>query len=203
MIAANGKVPDAEHSDLVPSTQRFVSLSSNEATHPESETSTDELALEVGMFTSSSHRTPVRAQTNLPPKVSRINNPWKRLKSRRGLARDLKPHKSSIENPGSSVKKHICGGDGVRKSVYQHNPLQLSCITGNTDSAAGRLDGVHSRFRHSQGCAWVCNTTKGPDGGDRRRAVSSGRTVNEEETKSKVRIMSLSRQIKYSNVWDQ
>ncbi len=70
MIAANGKVPDAEHSDLVSSTQSFVSLSSNEATHPESETSTDELALDVGTFTSSSHRTPVRAQTNLPPKVS-------------------------------------------------------------------------------------------------------------------------------------
>ena len=70
MIAANGKVPDAEQSDLVSSTQSFVSLSSNEATHPESETSTDELALDVGTFTSSSHRTPVKAQTNLPPKVS-------------------------------------------------------------------------------------------------------------------------------------
>ena len=70
MIAANGKVPDAEHSDLISSTQSFVSLSSNEATHPESETSTDELALDVGTLTSSSHRTPVRAQTNLPPKVS-------------------------------------------------------------------------------------------------------------------------------------
>ena len=44
----------------------------------------------------------------------------------------------------------------MRKLVYQHNPLQLSCITGNTDSGAGRLDGVHSRFRHSQGCALVC-----------------------------------------------
>ena len=70
IAAANGKVPDAEHSDLVSSTQSFVSLSSNEATHPESETSTDELALDVGMLTSSSHRTPVRAQTNLPPNVS-------------------------------------------------------------------------------------------------------------------------------------
>ncbi|KAK3169511.1 hypothetical protein OEA41_008895 [Lepraria neglecta] len=70
MIAANGKVPDAEYSDLVSSTQSFVSLSSNEATHPESEMSADELALDVGTFTSSSHRTPVRAQTNLPPKVS-------------------------------------------------------------------------------------------------------------------------------------
>ena len=70
IAAANGEVLDTEHSDLVSSTQSFVSLSSNEATHPESETSTDELALDVGTFTSSSHRTPVRAQTNLPPKVS-------------------------------------------------------------------------------------------------------------------------------------
>jgi len=70
MIAANGKVPDAEYSDLVSSTQSLVSLSSNEATHTESETSADELALDVGTFTSSSHRTPVRAQTSLPPKVS-------------------------------------------------------------------------------------------------------------------------------------
>ncbi len=70
MIAANGKMPDAEHSDLVSSTQTFVSLSSNEATHPESETSTDELALDVSTLTSSSHRTPVRAQINLLPKVS-------------------------------------------------------------------------------------------------------------------------------------
>ncbi len=70
IIAANGKVPDMEHSDLVSSTQSFVSLSSNEAAHPESETSADELALDVDTFTSSSHRTPVRAQTNPPPKVS-------------------------------------------------------------------------------------------------------------------------------------
>jgi len=164
IIAANGKVPDAEHSDLVSSTQSLVSLSSNEVTHTESETSADELALDVGTFTSSSHRTPVRAQMNLP----RVNNPRKRLKSTRGLAGDLKPRKSSIENPGSRAKRHICGNDGVRKLVYQHNPLQLSCITDNTDSATAR-DGVHSRFRRSQGCALVCNTTKGSDGGDRRR----------------------------------
>ena len=82
IIAANDrmpddKVPDANHSDLVSSTQSFVSLSSNEATHSESETSTDELALGVDTFTSSSHRTPVRAQTNLPPKVSPIRQSMK------------------------------------------------------------------------------------------------------------------------------
>ena len=67
IITANGKVPDAEHSDLISSRQSVVSLLSNEATHLESETSADELALDLG---TSSHRTPVRAQTNLPPKVS-------------------------------------------------------------------------------------------------------------------------------------
>ena len=70
IIAANGKALAPGQSSLVSSTDSFISLSSNEATHPESETSTDELALDVGTFASSSHRTPVRAQTNLPPKVS-------------------------------------------------------------------------------------------------------------------------------------
>ena len=70
MIAANGKVSDAEHLDLVSSTQSFVSLSSNEITHSESETSTDELALNVDTFTSFSHRTSVKAQSNLSLKVS-------------------------------------------------------------------------------------------------------------------------------------
>ncbi len=36
-------------------------LSSNEATHPESKTSADELALDLDTFTSSSYKTPVRA----------------------------------------------------------------------------------------------------------------------------------------------
>ena len=53
IATANAKALNVEHSDLVSSTQSFVSLSSNEAAHPESETSADELAL-----------------TNLPPKVS-------------------------------------------------------------------------------------------------------------------------------------
>ena len=44
---------DAEPSDLVSSTQSFVSLSSNEPTHPESETSADELALDVDTFAGS------------------------------------------------------------------------------------------------------------------------------------------------------
>ncbi len=70
IVAANCKALNTEHSDLVSSTQSFVSRSSNEAIHPESETSADELALDVDTFTSSSRRTPVKAQTNPLPKVS-------------------------------------------------------------------------------------------------------------------------------------
>jgi len=69
IAAANGKALSAEHSDLMSSTQSFVSLSSNEATYPKSKTLADELALDLDMFTSSSHKPPVRAQTSLAPKV--------------------------------------------------------------------------------------------------------------------------------------
>ena len=83
MIAANGKVPDAENSDLVSSTQSFVRSSSNEATHPESETpesetSTDELALDVGTLTTELRSEPKRM---FHPKSPRVDNPYKRLKS--------------------------------------------------------------------------------------------------------------------------
>ena len=68
--AANGKRLDVEQSDLASSTQSFVSPSSSEATHLETETSADELSLEVDTFTSSSHRPSVRAQTNCTPQFS-------------------------------------------------------------------------------------------------------------------------------------
>ncbi|KAK3169673.1 hypothetical protein OEA41_009057 [Lepraria neglecta] len=70
IAAANGKVPDAEYSDLVSSTQSFTSQPSNEPTRPESETSADELALDADTFTSSSRRAPVGARTKPPPPVS-------------------------------------------------------------------------------------------------------------------------------------
>ncbi|KAK3176921.1 hypothetical protein OEA41_008247 [Lepraria neglecta] len=70
IAAANSKVPDAEHSDLVSSTQSFTSQPSNEPTQPESETSADELALDINTFATSSSRTPVGVRTNYPPKVS-------------------------------------------------------------------------------------------------------------------------------------
>ncbi|KAL8829822.1 MAG: hypothetical protein Q9170_006001 [Blastenia crenularia] len=67
IAAANGKVPDtAEHSDLVSSTQSFVSLSSNEPTHAESETSADELALGIDTLAGSSQ---VEARTKPPLKA--------------------------------------------------------------------------------------------------------------------------------------
>lgn len=69
IAAANRKVPTAEHSDLVSSTNSAVSLSSNEATQPESETSADELAVDVDTFAGSSHQTPVEARTRLPLKA--------------------------------------------------------------------------------------------------------------------------------------
>jgi hypothetical protein len=69
MIAANDKMPDAKYLDLISFTQSLVSLLSNEVTHTESETSADELALNVDTFTSFSHRTSIRAQTSLSLKV--------------------------------------------------------------------------------------------------------------------------------------
>ena len=70
IAAANGKLPDAERSDLVSSTQSFVSLSSDGPIRLESETSADELALDTNAFATSSRRTPVGARTNRPFKVS-------------------------------------------------------------------------------------------------------------------------------------
>ncbi|KAL9129942.1 MAG: hypothetical protein Q9217_001744 [Psora testacea] len=50
IAAANAKALSAETSGPESSTQSLVSLSSNELIHPESETSADELALDLGMF---------------------------------------------------------------------------------------------------------------------------------------------------------
>jgi len=77
IAAANGKVADAEHSDSVSSTQSFVSLSSDEPVHLESETSADELALDTNTFARSTPRTPVGARTNPSPKIE-SNRPSKK-----------------------------------------------------------------------------------------------------------------------------
>lgn len=70
IAAANAKALNAEIPGLDSSTQSLVSLSSNEPALPESETSADELALDLGVFHSSNHTTPVQARTKAPPKGS-------------------------------------------------------------------------------------------------------------------------------------
>ena len=70
IAAANAKALNAENPGFYSSTQSLVSLSSNEPVHPESETSADELALDLGMFHSSNKTSPVPARTKAPPKGS-------------------------------------------------------------------------------------------------------------------------------------
>lgn len=70
IAAANAKASNIETLGFDSSTQGLVSLSSNELTHPESETSTDELTLNLGMFHSSNHTTPILTQTKAPFKGS-------------------------------------------------------------------------------------------------------------------------------------
>ena len=70
IAAANGKVPDADHSALDSSAQSVVSLSSNDPAHLESETSADELAMDIGTCIHPTHRTPVGARTNPSPEIS-------------------------------------------------------------------------------------------------------------------------------------
>ena len=61
IAAANGTAPNAGHSGFGSSTHSFVSLSSNEHAPLESETSADELAVDMDTFAIPNHRTPVRA----------------------------------------------------------------------------------------------------------------------------------------------
>ena len=82
IAAANAKAVDAkalgaETSGLDSSTQSLVSVSSNELALPESETSADELALDLGIVHSSNHTTPVQARRKAPPKGS-SNEPLKK-----------------------------------------------------------------------------------------------------------------------------
>lgn len=73
IAAANLKAQNPDHSGLELSTQSFESLSSNEPTHPESETSTDELAADGVTFVSPDHRTRVGPEIKKIPKV--LSNP--------------------------------------------------------------------------------------------------------------------------------
>lgn len=70
VAAANRKALNSNRSELDSSAQSFVSRSSNEPTLPDSETSTDELALDVDAFASSNCRTPIDALTKSASEVS-------------------------------------------------------------------------------------------------------------------------------------
>lgn len=70
ITAANGKALNADHSAFGSSTQSFVSLSSNDPAHLESETSADELALGTNTIATSVHRASVGARGTTLPKVS-------------------------------------------------------------------------------------------------------------------------------------
>ena len=70
IATANAKALNAETPGFESSTQSSVSLSSNEPTHPESETSADELTLDINILASSNHRTTAGVQKNSQPKIS-------------------------------------------------------------------------------------------------------------------------------------
>lgn len=70
IAAVNAKTLYAETPGFESSTQSFVSLSSNDPTYPESETSADELALDIKILASSNHRITAGIQKNAQPKPS-------------------------------------------------------------------------------------------------------------------------------------
>ncbi len=70
ITSTNGKTLNADHSALDSSTQSFVSPSSNDSAHLESETSTDELTLNNETYIRSTHRTSVEAHMNSSLKIS-------------------------------------------------------------------------------------------------------------------------------------
>ena len=82
ITAANGKILKADHSKPESSTQSFMSISSNQHTHPESKTSADELALDNNTSAVSIIKTPAQERTKPLPKVS-INRQSKRNSRRR------------------------------------------------------------------------------------------------------------------------
>ena len=70
IAAANGEALNQEPPGFDSYTNSFVSLSSNGPAPVESETSADELAVDMGTFASPSHRTPVEARKDPPGKAS-------------------------------------------------------------------------------------------------------------------------------------
>ena len=70
VTAANGKALNSGPSELDSSTHSLLSPSTNDVIDQESDTSTDELALENAALASSSHIPPVEARKDPPPKAS-------------------------------------------------------------------------------------------------------------------------------------
>lgn len=70
ITAVNAKALNEGKSEFGSSTQSFLSQSTTEAAHLESETSADELALDNGTYIRPTHRTPVGARMNPSPKIS-------------------------------------------------------------------------------------------------------------------------------------
>ena len=70
IAAANAKALNAQSPGFSSSTQSFMSLSTNKPIQPESETSADELALDINIHVSSNHRTAAGVQKIPSPKSS-------------------------------------------------------------------------------------------------------------------------------------
>jgi len=70
ITAVNAKALNEGKSEFGSSTQSFLSQSTTEAAHLESETLADELALDNGTYIRPTHRTPVGARMNPSPKIS-------------------------------------------------------------------------------------------------------------------------------------
>lgn len=84
IAAANGKALNVGRSGLDSSQQSFVSLSSNQHAHPESETSADELALGTNTIAIHGHIASVGARTNPNPKASSDRRRKKSVQTEQG-----------------------------------------------------------------------------------------------------------------------
>lgn len=91
IAVANAKGFNAETPGIESSMQSFVSLSSNDPTHPESEKSADELALDINILASSNHRTTAGVQKNPQSKISSNRC----LKKNKGSLINRRPGKGS------------------------------------------------------------------------------------------------------------
>ncbi|KAL9043917.1 MAG: hypothetical protein Q9214_002912 [Letrouitia sp. 1 TL-2023] len=89
IVAANAKALNTETPGFESSTQSFISLSSDELTRPESETSADELAMDLDMSQSTNHTTPVQARAKVPHKESSNRRVKKVYQAKKKVGTDL------------------------------------------------------------------------------------------------------------------